>query len=381
MCNSNNEFRCDRRGTLAILGGALMVAMLGLAAFSVDYGYLLKVRTDMQRIADAAALAATQDLIPDDNGNQNLTAVRAAVRSSVAGNVDDPSFQVANADIEIGRYDPDTIYSGVTLRNTGIFDTVRVTLRRDGNVNPNVTLFFARILGTDTTAVTATSTAVLQKAMLLEPGADVMPFSIPLDVWQGKAPGEQWSIYGDGRLEDPIGNPIPGNWGTVDIGATINATSDINTQILNGLRQSDLDHLYSDSRIGQNTHIDAEDTFWANADPGMSSGMKHGVEPVHGEMRIVPIYDQLNTDEDDDDGNGNGNGNGNGSNSGGNNLEYRIVRWGVVKIIDSSWNGNNANTYVEVQKNYMYSGELRAKNDLSAPAKIDGAYTSPVLVK
>ena len=76
----------------------------------------------------------------------------------------------------------------------------------------------------------------------------------------------------------------------------------------------------------------------------------------------MPIYDQINGEQ-------------------GNNLEFRVVRWGVVKIIDSSWNGNSSNTWVKVQKNFTYNGELRAKTDLSAPAMIDGAYTSPVLVE
>jgi hypothetical protein len=171
-----------------------------------------------------------------------------------------------------------------------------------------------------------------------------------------------WSIYGDGKIKDEYGNTIPGNWGTVDIGASNNSTSDQNEQILEGLRQSDLDALHSDGRIPDNTHIDAEDITWLNADTGLSSGLKHSVEQIEGQTRLVPIYDQLGA-------------------GGGNNVEFRVVRWGVVTVIDSAWKGNNK-TWVKIQKSYDYQGELTPKPDLSLEqALIEGAYSSPVLVE
>ena len=131
---------------LAVL---FIVAFVGMLAFAVDYGYLLKVRTDLQRAADAAALAAVQDLTPAANRSQDLDAARATARTYTQKNLEDPSFQVAAEDIEIGRFDPQTIYSHVTLLNTGTFDAVRVTLRRNGSMNPLVPLFFARVIGHD----------------------------------------------------------------------------------------------------------------------------------------------------------------------------------------------------------------------------------------
>ena len=61
-------------------------------------------------------------------------------------------------------------------------------------------------------------------------------------------------------------------------------------------------------------------------------------------------------------------------------MEYQIVSWGVVEIVDSRWNGNK-NTYVEVKKSYFYDGDLRPQADLSNKIDvIDAAYTSPVLI-
>jgi hypothetical protein len=353
--------RQERRGAILILVAMLALPLLGMIAFAVDYGYLLKVRCDLQRSADCTALAAVQDLTPDTLGYQDLGAVRATIQDYVAQNIDN-SFTVLDSDIDIGRYDSSTIYSNVSLLNTGIFDTVRVTLRRDSQANNPVSLFFSRVFGSNSADVVATGTAVLQKGRYLPPGANVLPFGVPLTEWNSLNPGDAWVIYGDGQIEDSSGNSIPGNWGTLDIGSENNSTSDMGDQIVNGLDQSHLDSLYADGRITTDTHIDAQATTWLQADTGISTGMKAYVRQVHGKNRIIPLY-ETTTD------------------SGGNNLEFKISGWGVVKVIDSQWLGAH-NTYVEVQKAYIYDGDLRPNSSLNGFTNIiAGAYTSPVLVE
>ncbi len=353
----------DRRGAILVLAALMMAALVGMVAFAVDYGYLLKVRTDLQRSADASSLAAVQDLIRQADGTQDLNKARETARAYARDNLDDASIQVASEDIEIGRYDPSSIYSNVTLLNNGTFDTVRVTLRRDGASNPTVPLFFARVLGMQQATVTATATAVLQKAEMLQPGAEVLPFATPKTLWDSLEPGDTWSAYGDGKLQDENGNDVPGDWGTLDIGATDNSTSELNDQINNGLRQKDLDSLYEQGQIAQTTHIDSEVPAWMQGDSGLSSGLKSSVEANHGKQKLIPIYDQL------------------GGQLAGNNVEFHVVGWGVVTIIDSVWQGQT-NTRVIVKKSHMFRGHLRPKGTLSAGSGyIDGAYTSPVLVE
>ena len=190
MKNRNENHPRRRRGTVAVLTALLMVPLLAMVAFAVDYGFLLKIRTDLQRAADAAALAAVQDLVPAPNGWQNVEAVRARIREYLVRNFD-PSFTILDSDIEIGRYDPATIYSQVTLLNTGIFDTVRITVRRDAQANQPVSLYFARVLGANHADVSASATAVLQKASLIPPGAKILPFAVSRDEWAAMAPGRR----------------------------------------------------------------------------------------------------------------------------------------------------------------------------------------------
>jgi Flp pilus assembly protein TadG len=353
----------DRAGVIVVLAGVLMATLVGLVAFAVDYGYLLKTRTDLQRAADASSLAAVRDLIRKSDGTQDLDQTRATVRAYVQNNLNDPSFQVAASDIQIGRYDPSSIYSNVTLLNTGTFDTVRVTLRRDGATNPSVPLFFARLLGKDQSTVVAGATAVLQKAEAILPGTAVLPFGTPKSLWDSLSPGDLWSAYGDGKLKDGAGNTVPGNWGTVDIGPTSNSTDALNDQILDGLQQSDLDALYTDGRNSQSSYIDSAVPMWLQGDTGLSSGLKQSVLQSYGKQKLIPIYDAL------------------GDSMVGGNLEFHIVGWGVVTVIDSEWKGET-NTRVVVKKSHLFQGKLRPTGSLSSTTGyIDGAYTSPALVE
>jgi hypothetical protein len=272
------------------------------------------------------------------------------------------SFQIPDSDIQIGRYDTGSIYSDVILLNDGTFDAVRVTARRDGSANPEVPLFFARILGMTEAPVTASATAILQKAAAMGPGADVLPFATPKIMWDSLSEGAQWTVYGDGRLENELGLPVPGNWGTVDIGENANSTSDMNDQIVNGLRQTDLDALASNGRIPDNSQIDGSQPMWLQGEPGLSAGLKHGVQAVHGLKKVIPIFDSL-------------------AGAGGNTSEFHIVGWGVVTVIDSRWQGST-NIQVRLRKSHALMGELRPAADLGTETGlIDGAYTSPALVE
>jgi len=352
----------ERRGVILPLVALMMTALVGMVAFAVDYGFLLKTRTDLQRSADAAALAAVQDLIRQPDGTQDLDKARATARTYAQDNLNDASLQVPSADIQIGRYDPTSVYSNVTLLNTGTFDAVRVTLRRDGGVNPAVPLFFARVLGLQTANVTASATAILQKAELLEPGAEVLPFATPKSLWDSLEPGDKWSAYGDGKLTDDDGHTVPGNWGTVDIGSTSNSTTELNSQIDNGLAQSDLDALCADGRISQSKYIDTAEPAWMQGDTGLSSGLKQSVVPAHGKKKLIPIYDTM-------------------YDPGGSHVDFHVVGWGVVKVIYSEWKGET-NTRVIVKKSHLFEGKLRPKGSLNATnGYVDGAYTSPVLVE
>lgn len=353
----------SRRGALSVLAAFLMIPLIIMLAYSIDIGYLLKKRAELQRAADAAVLASVRDLVPDSDGNQNLDQVRSTLRQYASNNIlDVRGFTVLETDIKIGRLERETVYSEVTLLDDGILDAVRVTLRRDASANEPIRLLFGGVLGIIRSEVRATATAVLQKPSLLRPGAGVLPFSIPQDEWNATQPGQIWSIYGDGRMVDGSGQQIPGNWGTLNLGPSSNSTAEINDQILNGLQQSHLSGLHAEGRIPSHEHIDSSVPFNANADPGLSAGMKSSLEAIKGQSRLIPIYDST-------------------SSGGGNNLEFHVSGWAVATLHDSNFSGSK-NTYVQIKKSFLYDGVLRPNRDLSKTEDvIEGAYSTPVLIQ
>lgn len=370
-----------RRGVVAPFLALMSVPLVGMLAFSIDYGYLKNVESELQRAADASALAAVMELIPADDGSQSADQVRATVKSYVQQNLTispagNSTFTVLDADIEIGCYDETSINgtAPVAFKSTGQWDTVRVTLRRDVNANGNVNLFFARVIGSDSKPVTATATAVLRRATGLRDGVDILPFSLPVSFWDSIPDGDQLSIYNDNKIYDssgaevtvvdPDGNSVPGNWGTVDIGYENNSTSDLEYQILNGLTQENIDTLHTDGRIPDTSEIPLPVDF--QADPGISIGIKDEVQFIEGQTRIIPLYSHVNGDL---------------FAGGGNTAEFHIVSWGVVKVLDSFWLGNKE-TSILAQKSYTYDGALVARQDLSSKdTEFKNIFTSPVLVR
>lgn len=350
----------QRSGNVVVLISLLLPPLFACVALAVDYGFLLYIRTNLQRTADQAALAAVRDLEPDSDGVQDLIKVRATVREYVQLNAGN-NFTVVDSDIEIGRFNPATVYSNFEILDNGIFDTVAVTVRRDDLANSSVSLYFARIFGNTTVDVSATATAVLQKAKLLTEGSDILPIAVAVETWNSQPVNAIWSIYGDGRMEDAFGNPVPGNWGTLDVGASNNSSSTLVDQILNGLRQQDIDYLYSNGTIPSPDFIDSKIAANLNGDTGLSAGIKAAVRESHGKSKLMPIFESF-------------------SNQGGN-LDFRIVNWGVISIVTSSWQGSR-NSAIQIKKSYMYDGDLRPHPELSNTGDIiERAYTTPVLVK
>jgi len=67
-----------RRGTVIILAAVMMFVVLGIAAFTVDYGMLTVTKGQLQNAADSAAHAAMQELLNGLGPGAMLTPGQAA---------------------------------------------------------------------------------------------------------------------------------------------------------------------------------------------------------------------------------------------------------------------------------------------------------------
>ncbi len=153
-----------RRGVVAVQVGVLLVALVGFAALTVDVGAMYNARAELQRSADAAALAAAGMLGEYGAGDPVELAVAAAVEHAAANPVLGQAVVLdPNVDIEFGRANYNEAGNSYTFTPGGaVPDAVRITARRTSN-SPNgpLELFFAGVLGKNSAEITAEAIAVM----------------------------------------------------------------------------------------------------------------------------------------------------------------------------------------------------------------------------
>src|SRR5688500_5787603 len=129
-----------RQGNIVVLSAFLLAAMVAMAAFAVDLGYIADAKNELQRSADASALAAAARL-PNTG-----PAVSAAV-SCAASNQTSITPALKTQDIVFGFWDRDTAMFHNPRPSGRPYNAVKITLRRTAaNGNP-LNLFFGRVLG------------------------------------------------------------------------------------------------------------------------------------------------------------------------------------------------------------------------------------------
>lgn len=353
--------RSTRTGNLPILVAVLLVPIVGMLALSVDVGYSMRKHDELQRAADLAALAGARHLVPDVVGNQDIELVRAKIQETAQSRLSDlDGFTVLDDDITIGRYDTATAYTNFTIKSNGVFDTVRVTLRRDESANNPLPLFFGGIFGIVESEAMATATAVVQRPVAIRPGADILPFAIPAEVWLNEDAETPLSLRSDGKIVNAKGQVLAKDWGTIDFGTRRNEAANLNYQVLNGLHESHMTELYRDGRIQIRSTIDSRQEIWVRAKTGLPQELTDTIPLIEEKARLVPLYTQSFGD--------------------GRELEFKIVDWVVVAFKRTS-SQNSDDIMLEVRPSYLYDGLLRPCQDLCAEeGLIVGAYTSPVLI-
>ncbi len=157
-----NLQRTPRRpGTIVPMLAVTLVGLITLVALAMDIGLVAIARNQAQNAADAAALAGVRQLNGDTTNNNNYSAVAPAAQTAAAANsVLGTQLTASNLTTEIGYYAYDSTaqrfdpYFTGTKPSTENWTAVRTTV----NVSPPT--FFARVLGINSTNVTATATAV-----------------------------------------------------------------------------------------------------------------------------------------------------------------------------------------------------------------------------
>lgn len=180
----------DEKGAAAVIVALMITVLLGLAALVIDVGYLYEIRRQLQSAADAAALAACQEMVLKAS-DPNVMALSADVAQEYATRKN--TAENANPTIDL------------TDRS------VTVTTSRKAN------LFFAKVFGTSEKTVHATAKA---KVAYLVGTKKMIPLGIPVPsagfsyeqpytLFIGNGPGVTGNHYGLRlKYEDPSSGSI-----------------------------------------------------------------------------------------------------------------------------------------------------------------------------
>jgi hypothetical protein len=138
----------NEKGQVLVLVALAIFVLLGFAALGIDVGFMYSVRHELQRSADAGALAGASAFI-DTGPWSNILTDPAMVQAKVR------ALDFASRDNVVGsRLDPNSEIT-VTFPSQ---DNVQVTTQR------RVNLFFARIFGKNAETISATAIAEVATA-------------------------------------------------------------------------------------------------------------------------------------------------------------------------------------------------------------------------
>lgn len=148
-----------RRGAVVVLVAVCMIVLLGFAALTVDVGLMYNARTDLQRSADSAALAAAAVLSEYDLENPEGEALTTAKEFVKLNPVLGKTVTVETQDVSFLR---SRLSGGQYTFHPIDFqpDAVRVNVRlSEDSPNGPLGLFFAGIFGRNNTSVSASAVA------------------------------------------------------------------------------------------------------------------------------------------------------------------------------------------------------------------------------
>ena len=343
-----------RRGVVAVLVLVCLATIIAFAAITLDVGAMYNTRADLQRTADAAALAAAVALMDNDRlkGDSYQTGVfgdsrDAATNYTYQNKVYSEHLSVAYGDVNIGYLSDATDSSEVqSFSDPDRFNSVQVKVRRDSTINGPMELLFARAFGKQSTDVTANATAAYMDGIIgwrtPSDGSNLgmLPITLKLDRWVELLDGTVTA--GDNYSYDPSTGTVsngsdginelnlypgpampPGNLGTINLGDADNSTAEISAQILNGLTPADLAYHGGELSLG------ADGTLMLTGDTGLSAGIMDELQAIIGLPRTIPLFITVSGP--------------------GNNSEFIIVGWAGLRVMYVKLTGSMASKKVIVQ--------------------------------
>jgi Flp pilus assembly protein TadG len=207
----------DQSGALAVWAGVVLVVMILIGALAVDIGRLAVVKSELQKAADAGALAGARALstgppYPNWTNAQNLASATAQANKA------DGSL-VTTCQVQVGywNFSWQATTAPANLQSTGIVPTsqdapaVKVAISKDTGQNSGpLLMLFGPVLGINAIAVSAQAVACItyEPVNQISPGQG-FPLATPkgfVDELWGQNPPVSFQI--GSTYHDPTG----GQW-------------------------------------------------------------------------------------------------------------------------------------------------------------------------
>ncbi len=153
-----------KRAVVAAQVAACLVAMVGFAALTVDVGAIYNAKADLQRTADAAALAAAGQLAEYGSGDPIPLATAAALNITHENRVLGQTVTMnLETDLVFGRASFNNAANEYNfVATTSMPNAVKVRVRKTADSpNDSLVLYFARVFGVASTDIAAEAMAVM----------------------------------------------------------------------------------------------------------------------------------------------------------------------------------------------------------------------------
>jgi hypothetical protein len=356
------------------LTAVLLTVLVGMMAFTIDVGWIVNTKGELQNAADADALAGAdrlQGLYVQYYGPGN-SANQPSLLSAVSTNTTSSSYPIATAqrfaaynqaggvyitvptsDISFSYYDGTTFaqYSAANFPNT-----CTVTTRRDSTANSSLGLFFAQVFNISTIDLTATASATIYAgnvtSLTVIPGvnAHVLPVALDMNVWKqfystGQSPGptsytDGPIVYGPNGLPQlqvyPFSTGTPGSFGLVDTGVPSNNSPAFRNWIDSGTTPNDINYLLTNDLLP--VYPNAPQPW--KVGPGLKSTLVTNFQGEMGKPNLIPLFSPVSTPP-----------NYVAATAQGQNATYAIVGFVGVTISQATSSGNNMNISIQPTAN------------------------------
>lgn len=303
-----------RRGAVLPLTALLSIPLFGMLGFTIDVAHMVSSQTELQSVADAAALSGADQLmngwvqyyLPGQTTQTNIlstsesnakTYARRYADKGTAGGV--TNLTILDGDFEFG-YTTSSGYQSLA-NSPGFPNTIKLTIRRDSTANTPLALFFGSLFGKANTNLSATAAATIYTGTVNNLQSSfsgiikILPMTFDRAHWNsfltnGKGPDgtTDTSANGAPQLEVYPSIKFTGNFGELSLDQGNDGASTISGWIDNGVSSSDLANEFSANLLPLSSH--AANTWDWKGNPGLKMSTVHTAANHVSETYLLPLF-------------------------------------------------------------------------------------------